>query len=170
MNLKIILKVKKTILLKEMLVVSWRCIRRYIYIQIFLPSLIENSVCTRRCTWFLSVCTVHVELPSLLKGPFLSFWNWNDINFSWIVSNEGVSIGVSNHGRQYKQKHESKRVWEMSRKQQVLEFEQITSTGKRERRQTWRDKLDSIHRELQIQGKGIWLISSSEWESLKDFV
>lgn len=40
----------------------------------------------------------------------------------------------------------------------------------RERRQTWRDKLDSIHRELQIQGKGIWLISSSEWESLKDFV
>ena len=26
------------------------------------------------------------------------------------MSNEGVSIGVSNHGRQYKQKHESKRV------------------------------------------------------------
>ena len=39
----------------------------------------------------------------------------------------------------------------------------------RERRQTWRGKLDSIHRKLQIQGKSIWLISSSEWESLKDF-
>lgn len=50
-----------------------------------------------------------------------------------------------------------------------FEFEQITSTGKREKRQTWRDKLDSIHSELQIQGKSIWLISSSEWESLKDF-
>ena len=57
----------------------------------------------------------------------------------------------------------------MSRKQQVLEFEQITSTRKRGKRQTWRGKLDSIHRELQIQGKSIWLISSSEWESLKDF-
>ena len=36
------------------------------------------------------------------------------------------------------------------------------------------DRLGEInwiqYTELQIQGKGIWLISSSEWESLKDFV